>query len=176
MKNQICLLSALLVLAIACQPGSDFEIIIQNARIYNGSGSPSYQGDIGIHHGQIAKIGKDLSCSQCEIIDAGGLVASPGFVDIHAHLEPLPLLPDAQSALHMGVTTCLGGPDGSSPINLDKYLAELDAIKMGINVGYLIGHNSVRSQVLGLENRAPDDRELDDMKELIRQGMEDGAF
>lgn len=124
----------------------------------------------------IMKIGDCSRDRGNEVVNLNGLVISPGFVDLHAHLEPLPIIPDAASALHMGVTTALGGPDGSSPIRIGNYLDSLDNIGMGINVAYLIGHNSVRSQILGMEAREPNSQELEAMQSLIADGMKDGAY
>ncbi len=166
---------SVLLFMISC---SDHEgsFLISNVKIYDGSGAAASVGDVIIHKDEIIKVGKNLYCSSCEVIDGSGKSLSPGFIDLHAHLEPLPTIPSAENALHMGVTTALGGPDGSSPIKLDKYLNELAREGIGINVGYLIGHNSVRSNVMQLEGREPTKTELDSMKTLVIQGMKDGAY
>ncbi|MGY8779526.1 MAG: N-acyl-D-amino-acid deacylase family protein, partial [Longimicrobiales bacterium] len=74
------------------------------------------------------------------------------------------------------MTSALGGPDGSSPWPLGDYMEEAQAIGVGLNVGYMIGHNTVRRAVLGLENRAPSPAELEKMKSMIARGMDDGAY
>jgi dihydroorotase/N-acyl-D-amino-acid deacylase len=74
------------------------------------------------------------------------------------------------------VTTALGGPDGSGPWPLDEYMDRVEETGVGLNVGYMVGHNTVRGDVLGLEDRAPTPAELDRMKEMIAKGMEDGAW
>ena len=160
----------------ACTDPAPLDVVVKNATIYDGRGLEPFVGDVGIKDDMIAQIGRGLSCDDCTVIDARGLAISPGFIDIHTHIEPLPQIPDGQSFLHMGVTTCLGGPDGSSPLNLDRYLNELDSIGTGVNVGYLIGHNSIRAEVMGLDDRSPSDEELEEMKAWINKGMEDGAF
>ena len=165
-----------LLLLLGCEREIIGDILITNIQIFDGTGSTPYDGDIIITKDEIVKVGRHLSCSSCEKIDGTGLSVAPGFIDVHAHLEPLPIIPSAENALHMGVTTALGGPDGSSPIDLGKYLDSLQQIGMGINVAYLIGHNSVRAEVMHLDGRAPTDVELVRMKELIAQGMKDGAF
>ena len=71
----------------------------------------------------------------------------------------------------MGVTTALGGPDGSSPINFKVYLDSLSKIQPGVNVAYLIGHNSVRSEVMHLDGKEPAEKELEKMKDLINRAM-----
>jgi len=160
----------------SCQTPKSFDILIKEAKIYDGKGLDPFVADVGIIGKQIAQIGRGLTCDDCRIINGSGLSLSPGFIDIHTHIEPLPQIPDGQSFLHMGVTTCLGGPDGSSPLNLKRYFTQLDSIQVGINVGYLIGHNSIRSEVMGLDDRKPSESELNEMKEWVKKGMEDGAF
>src|SRR5690606_7506060 len=110
------------------------------------------------------------------VIDARGLIVAPGFIDLHAHLEPLLAMPDAKSAVTQGVTFALGGPDGSGPFPLAAYLDSAQRAGLGMNVGYLVGHNTVRRMGRGTENRAPTSDELAQMVTLIRRGMGDGAF
>ena len=165
-----------LLFFFACQGPGELDIIIKNAKIYDGRGLNPFQGDVGITGEKITQVGQGLRCDDCQVIDASGLALAPGFVDIHTHIEPLPQISDGQSFLHMGVTTGLGGPDGSSPLNLGDYLDELDSIGVGINVGYLIGHNSIRAEVMGLDNRDPTSEELKEMKAWVEKGMNDGAF
>ncbi len=174
-KFPFCLF-LLLVCFSSCSKRGQYDIILRQGTIIDGTGKLGYIGDVAITADRILKIGDCTKDRAVQDIDARGLVVCPGFVDLHAHLEPLPLLPDAASALHMGVTTALGGPDGSSPIRLGAYLDSLEGIGMGINVGYLIGHNSVRAQVLGMEAREPSTDELEEMQGLIEDGMRDGAF
>lgn len=164
-----------LFLIYSCQDTTG-TYLIKDVTIYDGSGADAYTADLIIADNIIKKIGNDLSCSSCEEINHDGLAIAPGFIDVHAHLEPLPSLPSAESALHMGVTTALGGPDGFSPVDLGTYLDSLEQIRTGINVAYLIGHNSVRTAVMQLEGRTPSEEELLRMKALIVKGMEDGAF
>lgn len=179
MRSTIALfiLTTTVLLFSACGPTEDTgDILFHSLKIYDGTGSEPFIGDVIVENDKIKRIGEHLKCSTCKLINGNGRSLSPGFIDLHAHLEPLPLIPSAESAIHMGVTTALGGPDGSSPINLRTYLDTLGSQKVGINVGYLIGHNSVRSEVMQLQGRAPTEQELDQMKTLIIRGMADGAF
>jgi dihydroorotase/N-acyl-D-amino-acid deacylase len=109
-------------------------------------------------------------------IDATGLIVAPGFIDLHAHLEPLPQMPDAQSAAMQGVTLALGGPDGGGPWPFGAYLDSLDHKPLGINVAFLAGHNTIRRAVMGTANRAPTPDELARMQTMVGQSMHDGAF
>lgn len=176
MSIRSLLLIAVLTTFFSCNPEIEADILIKNVEIFDGLGNAPFTGDVAIKGDVIVKIGQNLKSNAPKIIEGNGNALSPGFIDLHAHLEPLPLIPDAESALRMGVTTALGGPDGSSPINLRKYLDSLDLLKMGINVGYLIGHNSIRLEVLGMDDRKPDDNELAHMKAIAMKAMDDGAF
>ncbi|WP_445386506.1 N-acyl-D-amino-acid deacylase family protein [Robiginitalea sp. IMCC44478] len=164
------------LLLINCGNPESFDVLIQNARILDGSGAEAFSGDIGIRADTIAAIG-DLAGAKADmVIDAEGDVASPGFIDIHTHLDPILELSDCESHIRQGVTTALGGPDGRSPWPYASYLDSLEAIGIGMNVGYLLGHNTVRRNVMGLDNRAPTGEELAEMQAQVRQAMEEGAF
>ncbi|MCB0374357.1 MAG: amidohydrolase family protein [Sinomicrobium sp.] len=178
MKYTAYILSGLAAffLTCGCRHDTGGSYLIKEVKIYDGSGADPYTADIIIDKNIIKKIGKRLSCRSCEEIKHNGLSLAPGFIDVHAHLEPLPELPDAASALHMGVTTALGGPDGFAPMDLGVYLDSLERLKTGINVAYLAGHNSIREAVMQLEDRTPGGEELLRMKTLVAESMEDGAF
>ena len=110
------------------------------------------------------------------MLDATGRTVTPGFIDLHAHLEPLLQLPLAESALRQGVTTALGGPDGGSPLPLAPYLDSVTRTTVGINVAYLVGHNDIRRAVLGMSDRAPTADELARMRGMVARAMGEGAF
>ncbi|MGB5402622.1 MAG: D-aminoacylase [Robiginitalea sp.] len=166
----------LLFSVLGCASPETFDILIKNGQILDGSGGEPYQGDVGINGDKIVAIG-DLSEAKGKMeIDARGLVVSPGFIDLHTHLDPILELSDCESHVRQGVTTALGGPDGSSPWPFGHYLDSLAQIGVGMNVAYLIGHNTVRRNVMGLDNRAPTAQELSDMKDQIAQAMQEGAF
>lgn len=154
-----------------------FDLIIKNGTLYTGSGSKAFiQASIAIKGNRIVKIAPKIKSFSKRIIDAKGHIVSPGFIDLHAHLEPLTLDPEAKSHVMQGVTTALGGPDGGGPLPLADYFKELEALGIGMNVGYLVGHNSVRNEIMGMENRAPTDDEMEKMKLLIDANMKAGAF
>ncbi len=174
LKNITSLFAVLLMLNSCSDPS--YDLIIKNGTVYDGSGAPGQSLDIAIRGDKIVKIAPDITGESTEVIDATGMAVSPGFIDLHTHLEPLPVDPKAESHVRQGVTLALGGPDGSSPMPLAHYLDSLEKITIGMNVAYLVGHNSVRSEVMGLVDRDPDAEELEQMKALIEQGMKDGAF
>lgn len=167
---------ALFVFLYSCGPSSHYDILIQNGTVYSGDESPGQIMDIAIVDGHIHTIGKNLKGTADRQIDAAGLAVSAGFIDLHTHLGPITLYPSAESHVRMGVTTALGGPDGTSYIPLGAYLDSLNRLGVGLNVAYLAGHNTIRGQVMGLENRFSNSEELDAMRLLVKEGMEDGAF
>ncbi|MFK7983670.1 MAG: exo-alpha-sialidase, partial [Saprospiraceae bacterium] len=125
-----------------------YDLVIRNGLIYDGLGKAGIKGDIGIKGDKIVTIQTKITGETKKEIDANGLAVSPGFVDVHTHLEPLPLFPQAESHIRQGVTTALGGPDGSCPLPLGTYLDDLEKEGIGYNIGYLAGHNSIRSEVM----------------------------
>jgi len=173
-KNKLLIFLVLIATLVSCQ--QEYDLIVKNGTLYDGSGNPPTQSDVAINKDRIVKIG-DLSNAKAKrVIDATGLAVAPGFIDLHAHLEPLLELPGAESALRQGVTTSLGGPDGSSPWPLGQHLNKADSIGMSMNVAFLIGHNTVRRNIMKLDNRAPTDDELKAMQAQIEQAMQEGAF
>lgn len=159
-----------------CQPPADYDLIIRNGLVYDGSLGEPLQADVGITGDRIAAI-EDLSGKNAvREIDARGLVVAPGFIDMHVHLSSIRELPDMESLLRQGVTTALGGPDGGGPWPFGAYLDSLEAMGIGGNVAYLVGHNTIRRNVMGTENRKPTPEELQQMQAQVEQAMQEGAF
>jgi N-acyl-D-amino-acid deacylase len=168
-------------LAIAAQPAQPgrFDLLIRHARVMDGSGNPWLRADIGISGDRIAAVGRLDSATAARVIDAGERLVTPGFIDVHSHAAEgirRPSLRQARPLVAQGVTTFVGNPDGGGPVDLAAQRAELEKGGIGPNVALLIGHGSVRSAVIGGENRAPTRAELERMIELVRRGMRDGAF
>lgn len=156
-------------------PAADFDLLIKNARIADGSGAPLVEGSIGVKGGKIVAVGK-IEGSADSTVDAGGKVAAPGFIDVHTHSEDICQIPAAENFLRMGVTTIITGNCGNSRTDVAKFFQEIEEAKVSINVGTLIGHNSVRKQGMGgIFIRAPGETQLATMKALVDQAMKDGA-
>lgn len=189
------LLLAFLLLAAA----NPYDIVIQHGRIVDGTGSPWYSGDIGIRQGRIAAIGNLDGAPARRTIDARGMVVAPGFIDMLGQSELTILVnPHLPSKIYQGITTEITGEGGSiAPVNdailqadhvgyehygihpdwrtFRDYFARLEKQGMGINLASYVGATQVRRMVLGDDDRAPSPAELDRMKALVRQAMQDGA-
>jgi N-acyl-D-amino-acid deacylase len=153
------------------------DIVIRHAHVVDGSGSPWYQGDIGIRGDTIAAIGVLNGAMAKLTIDAGGLTAAPGFIDIHTHARRgIFQDPAAQNYIRQGVTTLIEGNDGSSPLPLAPSFEKLATTQIAVNFGTFVGQGSIRQAVLGLENRKATPQEMAKMKELTRKSMQDGAL
>jgi len=167
---------AMLMFLFSCDTKQHYDIIITGGMVYDGTGSAPQNLDIGIIGEYIAYIG-DLSNDKAVTrIEANNLVVAPGFVDLHAHLESIEKFPNCENLVRQGITTALGGPDGGGPWPFGANLDSLTKKGVGINVGFLVGHNVIRKNVMQLENREPTPEELDRMKKQVNQAMNEGAF
>jgi N-acyl-D-amino-acid deacylase len=152
-----------------------YDLLILNGRIIDGTGNSWYYGDVAIADGKIVKIGK-LKGEAMKVIDAKGMIVSPGFIDVHTHIETNDFkVPTADNFIHDGVTTVVTGNCGASNVDLGTYFYKLDSAKLSINVASLIGHNSVRKEVMGETMRDPTPEEQRQMEFLISKAMEAGA-
>ena len=152
------------------------DILIRNGKIIDGTGNSWFYGDIAIKDGRIVQVGRSLGVNATRIIDAKGLIVSPGFIDVHTHLEGDEARdPAATSFILDGVTTCITGNCGSSHTNIGKYLGWVDSMKLSINVASLVGHNDVRKAVMGRANRDASPEELKQMEMIVDKAMQDGA-
>jgi N-acyl-D-amino-acid deacylase len=165
----------------AVQPAQParFDLLIRHARVMDGSGNPWLRADIGVSGDRIAAVGRLDGAAAGRVIDAGERLVTPGFIDVHSHAAEgirRRSLRQAQPLIAQGVTTFVANPDGGGPVDLAAQRTQLENGGIGPNVALLIGHGSVRSAVMGAENRAPSRAELERMIELVRRGMRDGAF
>lgn len=154
-----------------------FDLLLRNARIVDGAGGPWYRGDVAIAGDTIAVVAARIDAPARQTIDVGGQVLAPGFIDIHTHARRgIDRVPTAENYVRQGVTTVIEGPDGSSPVPLGPFLAELDRLQKSVNIGSFIGQGSVRSAVIGSVDRKATPEEIARMEALVEQGMRDGAF
>lgn len=171
-------LSSLTVLLVALAPtlrAQDYDLVIRRARLVDGTGAPATTGDLAVKAGRIVALGQFSGAGRTEI-DAAGMVVAPGFIDVHTHSEDVTELPVAENFLRMGVTTIVTGNCGGSKLEIEKFFAALRQAKIAVNVATLIGHNTVRGQVMGGSfARPPTPAELDKMCALVDRAMQAGA-
>lgn len=167
----------IVILLFACSiSGADYDLLIRNARVVDGTGNPWYRADVAVRDGRIAAIGSIDPDKASRVIDASNRVVAPGFIDVHTHVEgDITNVPRADNFLMDGVTTVITGNCGGSKVNLHDWFTELEKSGIGVNLGSYIGHNSVRAEVMGTANRLATPEEIGKMQGLIEQAMRDGA-
>lgn len=181
-----------------------FDLIIKNGRVVDGSGNPWFKADVGIRNGKIAKVGVLDVEESISVLDAKGLIVSPGFIDMHSHSDlSLLINPLAESKIRQGITTEVVGNCGASaaPLNpfmkeeikrttpmleeakleldwstFSEYLNRLNKKGIAVNVASLVGHGNIRAYVMDYFNRSPTKAELEQMKRVLAQALEEGAF
>ncbi|HTG32794.1 MAG TPA: D-aminoacylase [Thermoanaerobaculia bacterium] len=199
-RNLVRLTLLLLVFASGLRASElPFDLVLEHGRIIDGTGSPWYSGDVGIRGGRIAAIGNLAQAPAKRRIDVAGKVVAPGFIDMLGQSELTILVePRLPSKIFQGITTEITGEGGSiAPISdaivaedrlgyehmgikpdwrtLSEYFQRLEKQGIGINLASFVGATQVRRLVIGQENRAASPPELDRMKGLVRQAMEQGA-
>ena len=175
---RVVLAAAALIATDVAAQNPRYDLLISGGTVIDGTGSPRYRADVAIAAGRIATVSRtpiDAALARRRI-DATGLIVSPGFIDLHAHIEPILDMPDAESHVRQGVTLALGGPDGGGASPMGPYLARVAQQKLGLNVAFLTGHNTIRRAVMGTANRPPTPAELDRMRMMVASAMGDGAF
>jgi len=186
---------------LSAEPGlrQSFDLVITNGHIVDGTGSPWYSGDVGIRDGRIAAIGNLSQAERKRTIDAHNMVVAPGFIDMLGQSELTILVdPRLPSKIYQGITTEITGEGGSpAPLNdaivqadhldyahlkispdwrtLREYLSRLERQGLGINLATYVGATQVRRMVLGDADIQPTPAQLDQMKALVRDAMQDGA-
>ena len=164
-------------MALAPQPAPTYDVIIRDARVVDGTGAPWFRADIAITGDTIVRVEPRIEGGAKKIVDARGRIAAPGFIDLHTHARRgIFQVPTAENYIRQGVTTLFEGPDGGSPVPLSEFFDRVARTGVSLNMAAFIGQGSVRQKVMGSVDRAATPEELDRMKALIRQGMEDGAF
>ncbi len=152
-----------------------YDVVVRHGTILDGSGGPPYRGDVAVLGGRIARIG-DLSGARAAVdIDATGLDVAPGFINIHSHAQR-DALPRAENMLTQGVTTEIVNPDGGGDLDLSGQLGADAAGGLAVNIGAYIGFNSVWARVVGPADRRPTPDEIEQMRALVVDGLQHGAW
>ncbi|MCB0259300.1 MAG: D-aminoacylase, partial [Calditrichaeota bacterium] len=189
-----------LTLLLGCGGAPEYDVVIRNGAIYDGSGGAPYVGDIAITNGRIAYLGSGQPLHGKTEIDATGLAVAPGFINILSWAgESLIQDGRSQSDIRQGVTLeVFGEGESMGPLNpamkeemraqqrdykyeigwttLGEYLEFMEQKGVSTNIASLVGATTVRVHELGYEDRPPTPEELDRMKALVRQAMEEGAL
>jgi len=178
MKMRIALVAAAAMAAV--NVNAQYDLVIRNARIVDGTGNPWYRGDVALKGDSIAAIAPSIAGDAKRVVDAQGRILSPGFIDVHTHaIRGIFEKPTADNYIRQGVTTVFEGLDGGLGMpkgSVKPFLDKLEATPRSINVGAFLGQGSVRDAVLGLVNRKATPEEIERMKQLVAQGMRDGAW
>jgi N-acyl-D-amino-acid deacylase len=177
------LASGLLALATAALAGRAtsarqpyrYDLVVTGGTVIDGSGRAGSLADVAVKDGRIAAVGRIPRSQAAQVVDAAGLTVAPGFIDVHTHADGLVDRPAAANFARMGVTTVVAGNCGGSALDVGATLSALRERPAAVNFATLIGHNTVRSAVMGSENRAPKVAEMDRMKSLVWKAMADGA-
>lgn len=176
LMQTLWLLAALLT---AQDAGVQADYVIEQVEIHDGSGGEARQGDLAIRGDRLVAIGKFAVAGQPRRIDGTGLIAAPGFIDVHTHCDSGITKEKTRinkNYLTQGVTTVVTGNCGGGPLDIAKFLRDVDDGGTGTNVAHLIPHGAVRSKAMGSAKRPPTPAELDVMRQLVDQGMRDGAW
>ena len=163
------------LLAAACF-AAEYDLIFRNARVVDGTGNPWFRADVGVKGGKIGAIGNLKLVTATRVIDAQERILAPGFIDVHTHIEgAVEKVPRADNYLTDGVTTVVTGNCGGSNVMVADWLKKIQNLGLGINVATLIGHNSIRREVMGSDNRQATAEELLKMQAMVARAMEEGA-
>lgn len=159
-----------------------YDLLIVNGRIVDGTGNAWYPGDVAIKDGKIARIGKVSGATAARTIDAANHVVCPGFIDIHSHGDSGILTnPRAENCVRQGVTTIVGGNCGGSAAPTGEFpdytslINHLENRGLALNIALLVGHGTLRQAVVGDAGRLLSTSELDVMKQLLDQCLTEGA-
>jgi N-acyl-D-amino-acid deacylase len=169
----------LAALTVSGQAPQQFDILIRNGRVLDGTGNPWYRADIGITGDRIGAMGRLGGATATVVIDAADRYVTPGFIDVHSHAGGglgTDELKHGQPLLAQGLTTVFVNPDGGGPVDLAAQRATYEKQRIGVNVAQMVPHGSIRRAVMEMSDRDPDAGELAKMVELTRHGMLAGGF
>jgi N-acyl-D-amino-acid deacylase len=173
-------LSVVLFFLLTLKVTAQTDLLITNARIVDGTGNSWYWGSIEVEEGLIHKIrkGKETPKNAVGIktIDAKGLMVTPGFIDVHGHIETSIFeKPTADNYIFDGVTSVVTGNCGNSFNDIGEYFRKLDSMGTSINIATLAGHNTIRTLGMGLDNKLASKEDLAKMMNIMQKAMKDGA-
>ena len=179
----IVLTAWLLLMARPGPADETLDIILAGGTVFSGDGSAGIVADVGMVNDRIAAVGDLADRAAVLRLDVSGLAVTPGFIDIHSHAQRRTVedsgifkWPLAENYIRQGVTTAIGGPDGSSWYPVAEIFDMLEAEPSAVNFGTFVGHNTVRIRAMGRADRPPTPEEMAAMKEMVATAMQQGAF
>ena len=164
--------------ALSCGGGAtDVDLILRGGTVLDGTGTEAVVADVAVREGRIVQVGDLSGLRAAEEIDVTGQVVAPGFIDMHSHAElEEDYGRDGRAFLAQGITTVLMGVDGGGTWEVGDRLSAWSRDGIGVNALAYVGHGAIRSEVLGSDARAPTEDELERMKSMVRNAMEQGAL
>lgn len=170
--------AGLALLSFVASPLGAQDFLLRNAMVYDGTGAEPFHGEVRVRGGRIVEVGQLQPAPGETTFDAGGRALAPGFIDTHSHADDdLGDHPDALGAVSQGITTIIGGQDGSSAFPLRRFLAEREATPAAVNLAMYAGHNTIRDIIMGRDfRRVATAEEVGRMKVLLRQELGAGAL
>jgi N-acyl-D-amino-acid deacylase len=184
-RRLVLVLFAALVAAAAAQlpvgaQNPTFDLLIRQARVFDGTGNPWFVADVGVKDGRIARIGELQNATAAKTIDARGKYLAPGFIDIHSHSDEglnSPTLSYNPNVVAQGITLVVVNQDGRSPWPIRDQKARYEKAGIGTNAALMGGHGAVRNRVMGpRSNQVAGDADIKAMQALVTEGMKDGAY
>jgi N-acyl-D-aspartate/D-glutamate deacylase len=161
----------------------NYDVLIKNANVLDGSLKPAFRADVAVKEGMIVKVEKSIKGSAAKVINGKGLYVTPGFIDLHTHVDRGMYFAENRACLNylkQGVTTVIVGQCGTSAWPIFEKAEDVMKVwseeGIGPNAALLIGHGTVREIVMGMEEREPTAEELEKMKALVQEAMEQGAY
>ena len=157
---------------------NDDGFLITNITIHDGSGSPGVAGSVRVTGGLIAATGDLQACDGEPVVDGGGQVLAPGFIDTHSHADrQIFEYPDALPVVSQGITTIIAGQDGGSRYPLAEFFADFESTPATVNIASYVGHGTLRNQVMGDDfRRTATADEIAQMRAMLASELESGAL
>ena len=178
MNTRVIVLLLALLVPVSAQTPQQFDLLIKNGRVLDGTGNPWYRADIGITGDRIRAMGNLTGATAKTVIDAKDRFVTPGFIDVHSHADEglaTEALKQGQPLLAQGLTAVILNPDGGGPTDLAASRATYRRQRIGVNVAQFVPHGSIRREVMEMSDRDPNAAELAKMVELTRKGMAAGG-
>lgn len=166
---------AVMTIAIGCGPVTEYDLVLRNGTVVDGTGLERFEGDVAITDGRIAAVGDLGRFTAAEELDVSGLFVTPGFINLHSH-DRLRTISTAENLLTQGVTTIILNADGGGPLDIETQLSDAEAGGLAVNVGSNVGFNAVWAAINGPEDTRPTPEQLAEMRSLVVEGLRDGAW